>query len=132
MKKCLSQMHQFELADPVDHTTYYEINSYENLQKKIISNIGWKQTFEPYPSGFQPAQWEIYERYFWTSWCFPKLVGFFYELTNYSLFTFKSHKSKFKNFINEKFRKWFYFLTCILPDNVPHESSKDFFENIHF
>ena len=50
----------------------------------------------------------------------------------YSLFTFKSHKSKFKNFINEKFRKWFYFLTCILPDNVPHESSKDVFENINF
>ena len=50
----------------------------------------------------------------------------------YSLFTFKSHKSIFKNFINEKFRKWFYFFTCILPDYVPHESFKEFWKNSHF
>ena len=38
---------------------------------------------------------------------------------------FKCHKSLFKNVIYEKFRKWFYFFTCILRDYVPHESSKE-------
>ena len=52
-------------------------------------------------------------------------------LKMYSLFRFKSHRSKFKNFINEKVKKWFYFFTCILPGYVPHESSKEFLKNIN-
>ena len=29
-------------------------------------------------------------------------------------------------FINEKFKKIFYFFTCILPNYVPHEITKEF------
>ena len=50
---------------------------------------------------------------------------------SYSLFIFKSHKSIFKSFINEKFSKSFYFFTCISPGYVPHESFKEFFKNSH-
>ena len=49
----------------------------------------------------------------------------------YSLFMFKSHKSIFQNFINEKFKSWFYLFTCILPGDVPHESSKEILKNSH-
>ena len=37
-----------------------------------------------------------------------------------------------KNCINEKFRKQLYFLTCILPDYMFHESPKEFWKNNHF
>ena len=37
-----------------------------------------------------------------------------------------------QNFISKKFRKQFYFLTCILPDYVVHESLKEFWQNSHF
>ena len=35
-------------------------------------------------------------------------------------------------FINQKFRKLILFFTCILPDYVSHESSKEFWKNSHF
>ena len=38
----------------------------------------------------------------------------------------------FKGFINEKFKKRFYFFTCILPDYVSHESPKEFWKNKYF
>ena len=65
-------------------------------------------------------------------WIIFKFLAIF---ASYSLFIFKSHKSIFKNFINEKFKKDFFFLlffTCILPGYVPHESSKEFFKNSNF
>ena len=37
-----------------------------------------------------------------------------------------------KGVINKKFRKQFYFSTCILPGYVGHESSKGFWTNSHF
>jgi len=37
-----------------------------------------------------------------------------------------------QNVASEKFRKQFYFLTCILPDYVPQESLKEFWKNSHF
>ena len=40
--------------------------------------------------------------------------------------------SKLKIFISKKFSKLFYFLTCILPDNVFHESLKNFWQNSHY
>ena len=50
----------------------------------------------------------------------------------YRLLHQKRDKSKSKNFINGKFKKWFYFLTCISPDYVSHESSKEFWKNSHY
>jgi hypothetical protein len=44
----------------------------------------------------------------------------------------KTDKSILKNCIIEKFRKKLYFLTCILPDYVFHESPKEFCKNNHF
>ena len=38
----------------------------------------------------------------------------------------------FKNVVSEKFRKQFYFFTCILPDYVSHESLNEFWKNSHF
>ena len=35
-------------------------------------------------------------------------------------------------FIKEKLKKTFYFLTCILPNYVPHEIRKEFWKNIQF
>ena len=35
-------------------------------------------------------------------------------------------------FINEKFKKILYFFTCILPNYVPHEITKEFWKNSHF
>ena len=37
-----------------------------------------------------------------------------------------------QNFVSKKFRKQFYFLTCILPNYVFHESLKEFWQNSHF
>ena len=38
-----------------------------------------------------------------------------------------------QNFVsNKKFRKQFYFLTCILPNYVFHEILKEFWQNSHF
>ena len=37
-----------------------------------------------------------------------------------------------QNFISKKFRKQFYFLTCILPDYVFHETGKEFWQNSYF
>ena len=50
----------------------------------------------------------------------------------YSLMHKKTDKSVFKNCISEKLRKQLYFLTCILPDYVFHESPKEFWKNNHF
>ena len=37
-----------------------------------------------------------------------------------------------QNFVSKKFRKQFYFLTCILPDYVRHDSLKEFWKNSPF
>ena len=34
--------------------------------------------------------------------------------------------------MSEKFIKQFYLFTCILPDYVSHDSSKEFWKNSHF
>ena len=52
--------------------------------------------------------------------------------TDYSLMHKKTDKSIFKIFIYKKFKKQFYFFTCILPDYVFHESSKEFWKMSHF
>ena len=44
----------------------------------------------------------------------------------------KYDSSKLTIFISEKFKKLFYFFTCILPDYVAHDITKDFFLNSHF
>ena len=35
-------------------------------------------------------------------------------------------------FINEKLKNLIYFFTCILPNYMPHEITKEFWENSHF
>ena len=50
----------------------------------------------------------------------------------YSLIRKKSDSTIFKNFVREKFRKQFYFFTCILPDYFSHESHKVFWKNGDF
>ena len=37
-----------------------------------------------------------------------------------------------KKFINEKFKFFFYFFVCILPDYVAHDIAKEFWKNSHF
>ena len=44
----------------------------------------------------------------------------------------KPELSIFKNCISEMFRKKLYFLTCILPDYMFHESPKEFWKNNNF
>ena len=44
----------------------------------------------------------------------------------------KYDSSKLKNFINEKFKKIFNFFTCILPNNVAHDITKEFWKNSNF
>ena len=53
-------------------------------------------------------------------------------LSWYSLMHKKPDSTIFKKCISKKFRKWFNFLICILPDYVPHESQKEFWKNSHF
>ena len=53
-----------------------------------------------------------------------ELTNKFEEGNTYSLMRKKPDSTRFKKFISKKFRKWFYFFTCILPDYVPHESQK--------
>ena len=38
----------------------------------------------------------------------------------------------YKFFIKEKYEKPFYFLTCILPNYLTHEITKEFWKNSHF
>ena len=52
--------------------------------------------------------------------------------SRYRLMHEKRDKSILRIFINEKFRKLFYFFTCILPNYLTHESQKDFWKNSHF
>ena len=49
----------------------------------------------------------------------------FYHRKKYDIF-------KLKIFINKKFWKTFYFFTCILPDYVAHDITKEFWKNSHF
>ena len=49
-----------------------------------------------------------------------------YELVSYRPVHKKYDSSKLKNFINEKFKKIFNFFTCILPNNVAHDITKEF------
>ena len=43
-----------------------------------------------------------------------------------ALSAYKCHKGNSKKVISKKFRKWFHSCTCILPDYVSDESSKEF------
>ena len=52
--------------------------------------------------------------------------------SKYRLMHEKRDKSIIKNFISKKFRKWFYFFTCILPNYLIHKSQKEFWKNSHF
>ena len=47
-------------------------------------------------------------------------------ICTYTLSAYKCHKGNSKKVIIKKFRKWFYSCTCILPDYVSDESSKEF------
>ena len=55
-----------------------------------------------------------------------------YNAVNYRPVRKKYDSSKLNIFINKKFKKWFYFSICILPDYLPHESQKEFWKNSHF
>ena len=44
----------------------------------------------------------------------------------------KYDSSKLKSFIDEKFKKIFYPFTCILPNYVAHDITKEFWKNNHF
>ena len=44
----------------------------------------------------------------------------------------KSIQISIKFFFNKKFKNGFYFFTCILPDYVAHDISKEFWENSPF
>jgi len=44
----------------------------------------------------------------------------------------KTESNIFKNSICENFSKELYFVTCILPDHVFHDSPKEFWKNNHF
>ena len=44
----------------------------------------------------------------------------------------KSPQFSFQFFVSKKFRKWFYFFTCILLDFVVHEITKKNWPNCHF
>ena len=55
-----------------------------------------------------------------------------YTGINYSLIRKKSDSTILKNFVREKFRKQFYFFTCILTDYLTHESLKVFWKNSDF
>ena len=67
---------------------------------------------------------------------YPMNILYFYSpkknLGMYRLMHEKRDKSILIIFINEKFRKLFYFFTCILPNYLTHESQKDFWKNSHF
>ena len=60
-----------------------------------------------------------------------KLI-FHSKLEVYSLIRKKSDSTILKNFVREKFRKQFYFFTCILTDYLTHESLKVFWKNSDF
>ena len=51
---------------------------------------------------------------------------------NYSLMHKKTEKSILRFIIQKKFKKQFYFYTCILPGYVSDESPKEFWKNINF
>ena len=44
----------------------------------------------------------------------------------------KSTQNWIQYFFNKKFKNHIYFLTCILPDYIAHDVSKEFFKNSHF
>ena len=50
----------------------------------------------------------------------------------YTLSAYVYHNCNYKKVISKKFRKWFHSCTCILPDYVSDESSKEFWKNSHF
>ena len=54
------------------------------------------------------------------------------HIETYTLSAYKCHKGNSKKVISKKFRKWFHSCTCILPDYVSDESSKEFWKNSHF
>ena len=112
---------------------YWHLKSGNNLDSKYSFKIDRHGTFAQ-------QHWSNNEfiTFFHESWIYEFFHLFLIKSLQshffccYSLFIFKSHKSIFKKFINEKFRKWFHFCTCILPDYVPHESSKEFVKNSNF
>ena len=53
-------------------------------------------------------------------------------LVLYTPSAYKCHKGNSKKVISKKFREWFHSCTCILPDYVSDESSKEFGKNSHF
>ena len=52
--------------------------------------------------------------------------------SHYSLMHKKTEKSILRLFIYKKFKKQFYFFTCILPGYVFNESPKEFCKNSNF
>ena len=63
----------------------------------------------------------------WTSLCKSKYYFVFLKTG-----LLKSPQFSFQFFVCKKFRKWFYFFTCILPDYVVHEITKKNWPNCHF
>ena len=66
--------------------------------------------------------------------CFlgQKFVMIIGKQASYRLMHEKRDKSIFRIFISKKFRKWFYFFTCILPNYLTHESQNEFWKNSQF
>ena len=59
--------------------------------------------------------------------CYPNFI-----LIEYRPVRKKYDSFKLKIFINKKFWKTFCFFTCILPDYVAHDITKEFWKNSHF
>ena len=62
-------------------------------------------------------------RFFWVTFCNHQ---FLYNVDSYSKWV---RQKCYQFFINKKLKKLFYFLTCILPNYVTHEITKEFWKN---
>ena len=62
---------------------------------------------------------------------FRKINNCFFKRKVYSV-SIQKRQSISSFFINEKSENIFYFFTCILPNYIPHKSSKEFWKNSHF
>ena len=61
-----------------------------------------------------------------------QLSGLFLSKSKYRPVRKKYDSFKLKIFINKKFWKPFYFFTCIWPDYVAHDITKEFWKNSNF
>ena len=101
----------------------------------LIHNFVWIFTLKKNASHFA----EIFPVKTWLYLILPvkiqnstQLSGLFLSKSKYRPVRKKYDSFKLKIFINKKFWKPFYFFTCILPDYVAHDITKEFWKNRHF